>query len=255
MNRAWYENFPTDLEKDGPFSICQQFRSIHHPETQAAERLQLLYRASRYLASWHPEAQNGWTEDFKAAESLCHGFRLHPQEAFQLLRCEFNPRLRNSLSDRDLWNVIQARAGTACSREGGWLNNPGKQCHRMLPKAPQWMVGRTDAMFWVPDPEIGNHWLEKVARQASSQVSNFATRILSLRSWQEHGNTRGEPPLQDHPLLECEIAIALGVSNSEVNDFFFKLVASKLIVTMDLRHVPGVYSEVFVPNCFGEGNA
>jgi hypothetical protein len=254
MNRAGYDFVAFDLEEDGPFSICQQFRSIHHPESRAAERLQLLYRASRYLAPWDAEGMDGWTGNFKAAEVLCHGFLLHPREAFQLQRLEFNPRIGNPLSDWDLWKVIIARAGTGCGRESGWLNN-GAQIHRMQPRAPHWMAGRTDVMFWVPDLEIGNRWIEKVARRESSQVTDFAFRVLSLRSWQEPEDTRKGPPLQDHPILGHEIAAALGISPSEVDDVLVHLIGRNHIVTMNLRHVPGIYSEVFVPNCFGQGNA
>jgi len=252
MNRAGYEFAALDLEEVGPYSICQQFRSIHHPESRAAKRLQLLYRASRYLAPWDAESMDGWTGNFKASESLSHGFGLHPREVFQLLHKEFNPRLSNPLSDWDLWKVILARARTGSGKESGWLNNPGKQNHPLGPKVPQWMAGSTDVMCWVPDPEISNRWIEQVARRESAEVTDFAFRVLSLRSWQEHEDTRKGPPLQDHPILGHEIAVALGISYSEVEDnLLFRLFGHNLLVTMDLRHVPGVYAEVFAPNCFG----
>lgn len=252
MNRAGYDFVAFDLEEDGPFSICQQFRSIYHPESRAAGRLQLLYRASRYLAPWHVEGIDGWTGNFKAAESLCHGFGLHPREVFQLLHFEFNPRLSNPLSDWDLWKVILARARTGSSKESGWLAIQGKQSYPLPPKAPHWMAGRTDVMFWVPDPEIRDRWIEKVARRESSQVTDFAFRVLALRSWQEHAGTKEGPPLQDYPILGHEIAAALGISYSEMEfKLLFRLFGHSLLVTMDHRHVPGIYSDVFVPNCFG----
>lgn len=252
MSGEDWDFFPTDLEEGGPFSIRQQFRAIRHPETRAAERNQLLYRASRYLDPWDVEGRDGWTENFNAAESLCHGLQLHPREAFQVLRFEFNPRLRNPLSDLDLWKVIIARARTGCRRKSGWLNNRGEQSHPMQPRVPQWMAGRTDAMFWVPDPEIRNRWIEKIARRESSQVTDFALRVLGLRSWQGHEDTREGPPLQDHPLLGQEIAAALGISHSEVEEnLLLRLFGHNLLVPMDLRHVPGVYSKVLVPHCLG----
>jgi hypothetical protein len=187
--------FPTDLEEDGPFSIRQQFRAIRHPETRAAERNQLLYLASRYLDPWDAEGMDGWTGNFKASDSLCHGFGLHLREVLQLLHYEFNPRLSNPLSDWDLWKVILARARTGSSKEKGWLTTQGRQSYPLPPRTPRWMAGRTDVMFWVPDPEIKNRWIEKVARRESSQVTDFAFRVLALRSWQEHEDTKEGPPL------------------------------------------------------------
>lgn len=258
MNRAVYDICPFDLEEAGPFSIFQQFRSIHHPESRAAERLKLFYGASNYLSRWHPKAYgwNGWTENFKAAEELCHRFRLHTREAFQLLRFEFNPRCCPRLSDSDLWKVILVWAEadcSSCNRESDWLKE--SQIQPSGPRAAHWMAGRSGVMFWVHDPEIGNRWIKEVARRESSKVTEFASRVLSLRSWQEHEDTRKGPPLQDHPLLGHEIAAALGISHSEVQDVLARLIGRNHIVKMDLKHVPGIYSEVFVPNCFGEGNA
>jgi hypothetical protein len=81
-------------------------------------------RASVYLARIQPNKSGDgpWRENFKAAIALVKGFEYTPEEAFAILRIEFNLRCFPRLSEIELWRVVVAAAYAKDRRPPGWLN-------------------------------------------------------------------------------------------------------------------------------------
>lgn len=248
-SEAASDPFLSGLE-EGPFTIRQQAESIHHPGESTAARIQVIYRASRYLNRWHPGSYgwNEWTENLRAARILCRGFELHPHEAFQLLRFDFNPRCHNPLSDQDLWKVILTASGLLHKKGRGWLNTPGRQSRPLRPRPPEWMREREESFFWIWEPERNERWIEEMTRRVPLDLSAFANGLLSICCQRGNGTTISEPPLQDYPLLTSEISDALRLTCREVEKRLGDLLEYRLVVPMDLHHVPGIWMAVLVPN-------
>lgn len=69
-----------------------------------------LYFATRYLAKMPPaiQGQNGSNACLKAAIALIRGFCLTPDEAFQILWEDYNPRCVPPWSEDELWHKIES---------------------------------------------------------------------------------------------------------------------------------------------------
>lgn len=248
MNPTTRSSIPVDLEEEGPYTLHQQFQSAQYPGSLAAARMQVLQRASRYVNRMNPGhyCGNEWTENLRAARILIHGFELHLHEAFQLLRFEFNPRCSNPLSDHHLWTVILAGSSGTHPNGRGWLNTPGKQTRPLHPRRPDWMRERQELFFWIPEEEStrsihGREW------KAHDDLHSFLKALHTAYFQRPDGSTLATPPLREFPMLGSEISVALGMPVKRVKERFEGLMHHGVIHGKDLRHVPGIYSWVFVP--------
>ncbi len=87
----------------------------------------IMARARAYLVKCDPaiEGQHGSDQTFTVAAKLIHGFGLHPNDVFDLMRSEFNPKCDPPWSDRDLARKVSeasAKATTMSQNQGFLLN-------------------------------------------------------------------------------------------------------------------------------------
>lgn len=221
------------------------------PGSYAKKRLEILYRGCRYISRWNQEysGKNEWTENFDASKALIHGFDLHPREAYQIIRLEFNPRFPNPLSDTELWMVILA--ADSCNsrfRRGRLRNNSDWVKFQPKPKAPQWMQEREVGLVWLPDSFNPTAWIRDSSEVATTLLTDFLVGVTSLRDQRKSHAERGGPPLHDHPMSMPEIGGALNRSADEVYDHFIEMQNLGLVEEISLDYVPGVYSRVWTPN-------
>jgi len=77
-------------------------------------------RASAYVAKI-PYDRSPWKANFKAAILLTRGFLLNPQDAFEILQQEFNPRCAFPLTHPELLQVMRYARDAKDLRPPGWL--------------------------------------------------------------------------------------------------------------------------------------
>ena len=77
-------------------------------------------RASAYVAKIPPD-RSPWKANFKVAILLTRGFLLPPQDAFEILQQEFNPRCAFPLNHQELQQVMRYALDAEDRRPRGWL--------------------------------------------------------------------------------------------------------------------------------------
>ena len=111
-----------------------------------------------------------------------------------------------------------------------------------------WFDSPGEINFWIPGLEDCNSWPQESRKAATPTQIDFVDNLVELRLGREYGAANGGPPLQDHPLCVSEIAEELGITPRRAAGHLTKLKQRGLLTSMDLRHVPGVYSRVLVPS-------
>ena len=83
-------------------------------------------RASAYIAKI-PYDRSPWKANFKAAIILIKGFLLPPNEAFEILLEEYNPRCAFPLTRQELQQVLRYALDAKDLRPQGWLTRDRRQ--------------------------------------------------------------------------------------------------------------------------------
>jgi hypothetical protein len=90
----------------------------------------VLERAAAYLRTVDPavEGKGGSNATFRPAVALVHGFQLAAEDAFALLRDEFNPRCSPPWSEKELRHKVEdaVKAGPPAGKAPGWLAAGGE---------------------------------------------------------------------------------------------------------------------------------
>ena len=77
-------------------------------------------RASAYVAKIPPRRES-WKANLKVAILLTKGFLLHPQDAFEILLHEYNPRCAFPLSRPELQKVMRYALNAEDRKPRGWM--------------------------------------------------------------------------------------------------------------------------------------
>jgi hypothetical protein len=93
------------------------------PMVFSGDRGRLIRRASAYLGAMPPaiSGQGGHNAAYAAATVLVHGFCLTAEEAFEILRREYNPRCQPPWSEKELLHKVTDATTRSHSLEQGWL--------------------------------------------------------------------------------------------------------------------------------------
>jgi len=109
--------------RHGTIPISPSRTAAPPPIVFSGDRERLIRRASAYLGAMPPaiSGQGGHNAAYAAATVLVHGFCLTTEEAFQILRTEFNPRCQPAWSEKELLHKVTDAVTKSHSLERGWL--------------------------------------------------------------------------------------------------------------------------------------